>query len=301
MHRCPRRSAGPTQFWIWAELGARVSSRLAGAAIAHRDAARLDERRLGAMGSVRGARRGARWRHGDAHTARSSVEGRDRWWVRRGDRRAARGTCAYRRAARQQRRGTRSPASGILAQQGIRRIHAHRSVVRDDLVRSRLRAALGCCRRWVAMMKNRTFAAARAIPLALLAVACATTHPENPALDAFPAGVAGSTDVTYYDVHGTTARELVADMRRLGPKTETGASFFGETQSPLRWEWKTRHDGPNCTVSDVSVYVRSEITLAEVDTAARCVARARRAMETVSRRARDARDRTQGHLGSCRT
>lgn len=104
-------------------------------------------------------------------------------------------------------------------------------------------------------------AAASAIPLALLAMACATAHPENPALDAFPPGVAGSTDVTYYDVHGTTARELVAEMRRLGPKTETGASFFGETHSPLRWDWKTRHDGPNCTVNDVNVYVRSEITL----------------------------------------
>jgi predicted secreted Zn-dependent protease len=107
----------------------------------------------------------------------------------------------------------------------------------------------------------RFSAALSSIPLALLAVGCATAHPENPALDAFPPGVAGSTDVTYYDVHGTTARELVADMRRLGPKTETGASFFGETHSPLRWEWKTRHDGPSCTASDVSVFIRSEITL----------------------------------------
>jgi predicted secreted Zn-dependent protease len=107
----------------------------------------------------------------------------------------------------------------------------------------------------------RPLVAASATLLALFVVACATTHPENPALDAFPAGVAGSTDVTHYDVHGTTARELVAEMRRFGPKTETGASFFGETHSPLRWEWKTRHDGPSCTTSDISVYVRSEITL----------------------------------------
>ncbi len=107
----------------------------------------------------------------------------------------------------------------------------------------------------------RPLVAASAIALGLIAAACATTHPENPALDAFPPGVAGSTDVTYYDVHGTTARELVAEMRRLGPKTETGAIFFGETHSPLRWEWKTRHDGPTCTASDVGVYVRSDITL----------------------------------------
>src|SRR5215471_21134032 len=98
------------------------------------------------------------------------------------------------------------------------------------------------------------------IPLALLTLGCATVHPENPALDAFPPGVAGSTDVTYYDIHGTTARELVTEMRRLGPKTETG-SFFGETQSPLRWEWRLRHDGARCTATDVSVSIRSEITL----------------------------------------
>jgi predicted secreted Zn-dependent protease len=103
--------------------------------------------------------------------------------------------------------------------------------------------------------------AARAIPLALFAVACATTHPENPALDAFPPGVTGSTDVTYYDVHGATARELVAQMRQLGPKTETGASFFGETQSPMRWQWSTRSNGQSCTANGVSVYIRSEITL----------------------------------------
>src|ERR1035437_6115173 len=52
--------------------------------------------------------------------------------------------------------------------------------------------------------------------------ACVTTHPGNPALDAFPAGIVGTTDVTYYDIHGRSAGELVAEMRRLGPKTAIG-------------------------------------------------------------------------------
>lgn len=92
-------------------------------------------------------------------------------------------------------------------------------------------------------------------------LACATTHPENPALDAFPAGVSGVTDVVYYDVHGRTAGELVADMRRLGPKSETGGSFFGETLSPLRWQWRVRSQGATCALADVRVHVTSQIVL----------------------------------------
>lgn len=91
--------------------------------------------------------------------------------------------------------------------------------------------------------------------------ACATTHPENPALDAFPSGVSGSTDVIYYDIHGRTDRELVADMRRLGPKTAAGGIFFGETQSPMRWQYRTRPDAMQCTLYAVTVRVSSQITL----------------------------------------
>jgi predicted secreted Zn-dependent protease len=95
---------------------------------------------------------------------------------------------------------------------------------------------------------------------ATVVCACAAAHPENPALDEFPAGVIGSTEVTYYDIHGRTAAELVAEMRKLGPKT-TGTTYFGETQSPMHWTWKTRNSGVNCQLSNIQVIVRSEITL----------------------------------------
>ena len=94
--------------------------------------------------------------------------------------------------------------------------------------------------------------------LLLVGTGCATKHPENPALDAFPAGIVGSTDVVYYDVHGRTARELVDDMRRLGPQN---GRYFGEAQSPLRWTWRTKSDGAGCRTSSASVVMRSEITL----------------------------------------
>jgi predicted secreted Zn-dependent protease len=96
---------------------------------------------------------------------------------------------------------------------------------------------------------------------ASLLCGCATTHPENPALDVFPPGVVGSTEVASYDIHGRTAQELVAEMRKLGPKTAAGGVYFGETTSPMRWTWKTRSSGVNCELASIQVFVRSEITL----------------------------------------
>jgi predicted secreted Zn-dependent protease len=97
--------------------------------------------------------------------------------------------------------------------------------------------------------------------LIVVLAGCATTHPENPAFDSFPAGVSGTTDVVYYDVHGRTAGELVADMRRLGPKSTAGGTFFGETQSPMRWSWRIRNEGVTCSLRDVRVRVASQVTL----------------------------------------
>ena len=103
--------------------------------------------------------------------------------------------------------------------------------------------------------------AALSIAACVTVAACAAKHPENPALDAFPPGIAGSTDITYYDVHGRTAPELVAQLRALGPRTTTGA-YWAETQSPIHWTWRTRADGGGrCTLQQVQVVVHSEMTM----------------------------------------
>lgn len=112
----------------------------------------------------------------------------------------------------------------------------------------------------VAVRSSRGYTAQLGALAAVLLIACAPAHPENPALDAFPPGVSGSTAVTYYDIHGRTAAELVAEMRQLGPKA-SGASFFGETQSPVSWTWQSRRSGDNCQLTAVRVIVHSEITL----------------------------------------
>lgn len=95
---------------------------------------------------------------------------------------------------------------------------------------------------------------------ALFLIAC-TSGPRNPVLDTYPAAVMGQTTVTYYDIHGRTLEELRSDMRRLGPKVN-GASFVGETRSPMRWRWRTESIGTSmCMIQDVTVSVAAVITL----------------------------------------
>jgi len=94
----------------------------------------------------------------------------------------------------------------------------------------------------------------------VLEAACASA-PHSPALDDYPRGVSGQTTVVYYDVHGRTVEELRADMERLGPKID-GASYVGETGSPMRWGWRTRSmGGASCTIHDVTVSVSAQIML----------------------------------------
>jgi predicted secreted Zn-dependent protease len=98
------------------------------------------------------------------------------------------------------------------------------------------------------------------ITLAVVLASCAST-PRNVALDSYPAGVQGRTDVTYYDVHGRTYGELSADMRRLGPKNN-GSSYVGETRSPMAWSWRTETMGArSCALRDVRVTVNAQILL----------------------------------------
>jgi predicted secreted Zn-dependent protease len=95
---------------------------------------------------------------------------------------------------------------------------------------------------------------------ALCSIACASA-PRNAAFDKYPATVRGQTSVTYYDVHGRTYDELRDDMRRAGRRA-LGASFVGETRSPMKWNWRIERSGRAfCSIRDVTVSVSSQITL----------------------------------------
>ena len=101
----------------------------------------------------------------------------------------------------------------------------------------------------------------RASWLLILLSACATTHTENPEFNSWPAGVSGETEIVQYVIHGRTAAELVADMRRLGPRSASGIIYFGETHTPLSWEYRTRSDGARCTIRDIRMRAYAKITL----------------------------------------
>ena len=97
--------------------------------------------------------------------------------------------------------------------------------------------------------------------VALIVAAACTSAPRNPVLDNYPASVSGQTNVTYYDVQGRTYSEVLADMRRLGPRRD-GRTFFGEARSPMSWKWRLDRVGPShCVIRDVTVSVDAQITL----------------------------------------
>lgn len=105
---------------------------------------------------------------------------------------------------------------------------------------------------------SRTF---RTLLGATLLVGCTPKHPENPALDAFPAGVDGTTNVTYYDIHGRTAAELIAQLRRYGPRIPSG-NFWAETFTPMRWTYRRRNDGgERCSLTNVHILVHTEMVM----------------------------------------
>ena len=104
--------------------------------------------------------------------------------------------------------------------------------------------------------------------LAVLSAACASA-PHSRALDEYPRGVSGRTPVVYYDIHGRTIEELPADMERLGPKID-GASYVGETGSPMRWSWRSRSmGGVSCSIHDVTV----SVTCSQIDMRGNDIAR----------------------------
>src|SRR4051812_12210278 len=94
-----------------------------------------------------------------------------------------------------------------------------------------------------------------------IVVAGCSTATHNPVFDSYPASVSGHTTVIYYDVQGTTFRELAISMRREGPRV-AGSSYVGETRSPMRWNWRVESIGASeCSIRDVTVSVNAEITL----------------------------------------
>ena len=77
----------------------------------------------------------------------------------------------------------------------------------------------------------------------------------------FPPGITSTTRTTYYEVHGRTAAQLAADMRREGPKGDDGQRRTAYTDSKLRWQFTTRPDSAACRAAGVRVTIAAEVLM----------------------------------------
>src|SRR2546426_2681122 len=99
------------------------------------------------------------------------------------------------------------------------------------------------------------------IPAALLlAYACGSSNPE-PVSAPTPADSAALARATphafiaareqYYDIDGSSAGALRDQIRRLGPKDESGTSHDALTVWSLEWAYATAQRGDGCALRDV--------------------------------------------------
>src|SRR2546422_2020521 len=105
----------------------------------------------------------------------------------------------------------------------------------------------------------------------LLTFACASSSPEpasapTPASDsAALARTALRAAITareqYYDIDGSSAGALRDQIRRLGPKDESGISHDALTVWSLEWTYGTAPRGDSCALRDVKVTLNVSVTL----------------------------------------
>src|SRR2546422_759970 len=105
----------------------------------------------------------------------------------------------------------------------------------------------------------------------LLTFACASSSPEpasapTPASDsAALARTAPRAAITareqYYDIDGSSAGALRDQIRRLGPKDESGKSHDALTVWNLEWTYGTAQRGDSCALRDVKVTLDVSVTL----------------------------------------
>src|SRR2546426_5415221 len=105
----------------------------------------------------------------------------------------------------------------------------------------------------------------------MLVYACGSSTPEpasapTPALDSAALARAGSRATLaareqYYDIDGSSAGALRDQIRRLGPKDESGTSHDALTVWSLEWAYGTAQRGDSCALKDVRVTLNVSVTL----------------------------------------
>jgi len=107
--------------------------------------------------------------------------------------------------------------------------------------------------------------------LVVLAYACGSSNPEpvstpTPAADSAAlaraaARAAISAREQYYDIDGSSAGALRNQIRRLGPKDESGTSQDALTVWNLEWGYGTVQRGDSCVLRNVKVTLDLSVTL----------------------------------------
>jgi predicted secreted Zn-dependent protease len=75
------------------------------------------------------------------------------------------------------------------------------------------------------------------------------------------AGVQTSIQVEHYDIRGSTAADLRAEMRARGPTGPDGRRFDGYTRWRVSWEYHYRSGGGQCAIDSVKTTVQITTTL----------------------------------------
>src|SRR5881227_4174721 len=135
------------------------------------------------------------------------------------------------------------------------------------------------------------------IPAAVMLVyACGSSTPEpasapTPALDsAALARAALRASITareqYYDIDGSSAGALRDQIRRLGPKDESGTAHDALTVWSLEWAYGTARRGDSCALKDVRVTLNVSVTLPRWTPPATATARLKDSWRTYLRNVR---------------
>src|SRR5947208_16789313 len=105
----------------------------------------------------------------------------------------------------------------------------------------------------------------------MLVYACGSSTPEpasapTPALDSAALARAASRATIaareqYYDIDGSSAGALRNQIRRLGPKDESGKSQDALTVWSIEWVYGTAQRGDSCVLRDVKVTLDVAVTL----------------------------------------
>ena len=76
-----------------------------------------------------------------------------------------------------------------------------------------------------------------------------------------PTLAADTLDLEYFDVHGSSARELRADLGRLGPVADNGVRGDAYTHWRIAWKFDLTERGPDCIAGNFRVDLTVTMTL----------------------------------------